>query len=289
MITLRPILNFRNHTVASSPGVYIWGFALPKQEQINELTASLENMSIDQVVNFNINDVENTAVADDEIFCPLNVGMSDALISDRICDHYTRESFDKTVMFDLRLNPPCIYAGVKAYNQHWILMGDARSMATLHELVNLNVNPNASSLLFFSNPRFYSQVFPDIHLPADFLVRKNVSQNQVMTTLPNVLSNVAELKRKLLFSRIILKRYFRFTYVPIEPTLFDLNNYEAAIKWSLEQMDLYTIAHLHGNGRKVYGNLRIGQIPLNDTIDFDTNLLGKIYNPRSLSTLDFNI
>ena len=162
-------------------------------------------------------------------------------------------------------------------------------MKTLHESIN-NVLPPKLFLLFFSNPDYFNQIFPGIILPPLFLSQKNVSQACVMLSLSNSFPGVIAYKRNLLVSQIILKRYFRFSFISIGvpvtiPNITNkiTNKYEAAVKYALYTLGLHTMAHVHQDGG-VYRTLMTdpGRRPLTDTIDFNTNLNGVLCNPSSL-------
>jgi hypothetical protein len=294
------LLSYTNRALAGNQGVYIWGILQPTREEIIEIERIVSNDYKEGLCGHenyldrfqNITDLESTQ----RPFLPLNVGETEGRIADRIHKHYSKEAFHKTVLFNLAIGIPALYLGIENFNLHWICKSKKVRLRIDYPFLSIKVNTmGLRSLLFFSYPDFCCQLIPKTILPPLFNGRivglgrkRNVTQQEVITNIPMLNASVAHdtLVKEIIVSRIILKKYFRFTYCTI-PIIGDLKKYEAATKFALEKMGGYTIAHCYDY--ITYVALSKGSYPLADVIDFDTNLAGVIYNPLRISPIQIPV
>ncbi len=279
--------------IPKASGIYVWGILEPTHDEISKIVNDVSEILKNDGNTIDIKKLLNNEVKDEgRRFLPLNVGEGNN-ISGRINKHFSNEAFSKAVLFNFTLRIAEFYNGIEGYNYNWLMKpGKTRANVYYPQLqYNVNERFGINSLLFFANPTFLLQVFPTIVLPSGtYITKVNVTQDEIIkSVLPINLGNPAIVNHvhKMIISRIILKKYFRFTYALIPAA--NLKEFEAATKIALERMGLYTLAHVHGKGITTYKKLRLGEAPMNDVIDFHTYLFGQIYNPLNLPLLNFKV
>jgi hypothetical protein len=293
------LLNYATRGTANFPGIYIWGIMQPTQSEIEALYQRvrvdfesgecLKKNYLDRFHNLEDKKLRKRK------FLPLNVGeTSEDTIEKRIFDHYSGsksgigEAFKFTVLFDLSILPTIMYAGIQSFNINWLRKFNRKTRAVLNYPFlynNVNIVLGYRTLLFFSHPTFIRYLFPGLILPPNWLNPKNQSQIRVITDLLPLNPANTQLKEliiQMIVSRIILKQYFRFTYARTPKDKFT-KEYEAATKYALEKMGLFTIATAHDS--RTFMILLAGYLPLGDTIDFDTHLRNVIFNPNNIKPL----
>lgn len=290
-------------------GVYICGILQPELGEIEEIIDQANNI-ITETRNHGIKNgfdriknIDNNArLLAGRKFIPFDVGeVHNRSLWQRLNEKY-EEIVDTDVLFDLTLPLPCIYAGIKAYNIHWLRK--SRRTRRVNDLQHLNqkinINVGSTALLHFSHPHFANQLFPGIvqYLPQAFVGgaalpppnNLNLCQSELITglfamynagaTLP---LQVEQYIRRFLVSQMVLRKYYAFAYVNCLGTI--ALQLEAATKWVLgKKMDLHTIKDM--NSPAAYDSLTNGNRPLNDSIDL-RQISRQIHNPLSITDFTF--
>lgn len=255
----------------------------------------------------------------DRKFLPYDVGETKSGLKKYVNDKLSGTVLTTDILCDFTLPPACLYRSVENLNIHWIRrITEPKETRLGLYCPNLDKLVNVDSynrvMIHFSNPSFANQQYPGLYVyyPTPYSVTPlspcpngvNFKQNDVLGFLfdsymsSNPLVSEEEIIR-FMASQILLKLNYAISFA-ICPDI-DTLRWEAATKWALEQMDLFTIKHINkakfyfymglvtAAGVDLVDNTIVNPLPLIDDVDsvnttdqIDLSTLAPdLYNPKA--------
>lgn len=300
LITLNPV----PAAIPADIYVYIVGIIVPTKEEIDNARLKAHHIRTQNAPSDWVNNIKDLPFINFDIrqrkFLPIDVGETKAALIDFDKKNNLRgyiptklsTALGLDCLFDLTRPIPSVLLGFKAFTYHWLWIHDNHYRLSVYGPslhIHVNVNPMEKTLLFFSHPYVNNKIYGTLLFPGaagtavPLIPGARETQSDLLVRM-NTLGLPINLIDDVLTSQILLKTHYAFTYA----TCPDANTklWEAATKWALEQMDLFTIKHQHDD--TIYNLLHRGIRPIGDTIDL-SRLGGVMCNPLSFPNMLFNV